>query len=819
MINRIRGLYARYADRHASLILPAMDLPDFDGDAPGRIERITITGKLIRIEGWSFADQVVLSWAGGSVVQRPHINRPDVAAVFGASGDETGIVLDAPAGLGPYRLTLRHGHAEATVSVAEASAFRLALSRLRLLFRFARDLVAIAPATIRWQRTRDPAERAWVKRRLGLDTIHAQAALNARTFLADGAEDTDVPGDPVTIILPVYNAHDLLIDSLHRVKAHTDLPWHLVLVEDCSSDPRIRPMLRDWAGREGDAVTLLENTENQGFIKSVNRALDVAAAKATHVILLNSDALVPQGWASRLLRPILEDPTVASVTPMSNDAEIYSVPTICKRTVLEPGEADRLDEIARGLDARALQCLAPTGVGFCMAMNRAFLQRIPRLDTEFGRGYGEEVDWCQKARALGGAHRVAANLFVEHRGGESFGSVEKQALVLKNNAIISARYITYDRDVQRFISEDPLVSPRLALGLALVDARAEGPVPVYLAHSLGGGAEIYLQERIEKDLALGQPSVVLRVGGAHRFQLELRCPSGETTGTTNDADLVARLLCILTRKRIVYSCGVGDPVAHQLPDVLLSLQGPGDLLEVLMHDYFPISPSYCLLDQTGTFRGPVTSENRDPAHCFGGKLDLQSWQKAWGRLLCAADEIVVFSESSRNLVLSTYPALGDTIALRPHGLHVSVDPVEPPDTGKTVIGVLGNIGYQKGAALLVDLARHVKTDPEVELALIGNIDPNFGLPRHVAVHGDYHIQDLPNLASRYGVTCWLIPSIWPETFSYTTHECLATGLPVFAFDIGAQGDAVKAAPNGRAIAFSEDGAVAENVLQRIKQAR
>lgn len=99
MINRIRGLYARYADRHASLILPAMDLPDFDGDAPGRIERITITGKLIRIEGWSFADQVVLSWDGGSVVQRPHINRPDVAAAFGASGDETGIVLDAPAGL------------------------------------------------------------------------------------------------------------------------------------------------------------------------------------------------------------------------------------------------------------------------------------------------------------------------------------------------------------------------------------------------------------------------------------------------------------------------------------------------------------------------------------------------------------------------------------------------------------------------------------------------------------------------------------------------------------------------------------------------
>ncbi len=52
------------------------------------------------------------------------------------------------------------------------------------------------------------------------------------------------------------------------------------------------------------------------------------------------------------------------------------------------------------------------------------------------------------------------------------------------------------------------------------------------------------------------------------------------------------------------------------------------------------------------------------------------------------------------------------------------------------------------------------------------------------------------LAARYGITHWLIPSIWPETISYTVHECLATGLPTMAFDLGAQGDAVRAAENG-----------------------
>ena len=54
---------------------------------------------------------------------------------------------------------------------------------------------------------------------------------------------------------------------------------------------------------------------------------------------------------------------------------------------------------------------------------------MPEFDTTFGRGYGEEVDWCQKVRALGGRHLGLPGLFVEHRGGESFGSEEKLKLV------------------------------------------------------------------------------------------------------------------------------------------------------------------------------------------------------------------------------------------------------------------------------------------------------------------------------------------------------------------------------------------------------
>ncbi|MEM8582435.1 MAG: glycosyl transferase, partial [Pseudomonadota bacterium] len=88
----------------------------------------------------------------------------------------------------------------------------------------------------------------------------------------------------------------------------------------------------------------------------------------------------------------------------------------------------------------------------------------------------------------------------------------------------------------------------------------------------------------------------------------------------------------------------------------------------------------------------------------------------------------------------------------------------------------------------------------------------FNLPNGIPCTGTYQSGDISALAERYGVTRWLIPSIWPETFSFTTHEALATGLPVHAFHLGAQGGAVSKARNGIPVHFDPDADLAEFVL-------
>ena len=119
-----------------------------------------------------------------------------------------------------------------------------------------------------------------------------------------------------------------------------------------------------------------------------------------------------------------------------------------------------------------------------------------------------------------------------------------------------------------------------------------------------------------------------------------------------------------------------------------------------------------------------------------------------------------------------------------------------------MIGVLGNIGQHKGAAVLAALSRQLARSRIADLVLLGQLDPAYDLARPARVHGAYSPDQIAALVARYGITCWLIPAIWPETFSFTTHEALATGLPVICFDLGAQAEAV-----ARALAHGAAGAV------------
>ncbi|MCU4653106.1 glycosyltransferase [Roseibacterium sp. SDUM158016] len=756
----------------------------------------------LHVTGWALLVPLRFRWRGGVHDVVPDKPRADVARRLGQGGN-TGFAVTLPReARGLCAEVATPSGRWRRVAVPHPDAPPSAAHR-RMIRAFLRDLCRAAPALLRHAIRPEAASKTAVKRALGLDGVPPVPLLDPRWFGIGGMEQHKVP---FTLVIPVHDAFDLLKEALDRVARHTAGDWRVIVIDDASTDPRVRPWLLDWVTVQEGRARLIALDRNIGFVGAVNLGLEAAEGCPGPVVLLNSDALVPQGWAPRLLAP-LSDPRVASVTPMSNDAEIFGAPLPGVPVSLLPGAADAADRVARALACPGELPSAPTGVGFCMALSRRWLARVPRLDPAFGRGYGEEVDWCRRTTALGARHVCQPALFVEHRGGQSFGA-EKAARVRAANAMIARRHPGHDAEVQAFFAADPLRTPRMALAVALAGAIARGPLPLYLAHALGGGAEDALDTEIARDLDRVGAALVLRVGGARRFRLEVHLPQGQIAGDTGRDRDIRALLAPVPRLRIVYSCGVGDPDPVALPRLLLSLRRPGrgDRLAARLHDYFPLSPSYCLLGSNGRFGGPVSTGDADPVHAArrpdGSPVSLAAWRAAWGAFLAECDEITVFSQASAALCAAAYPSHAERIALRPHAVTGAPGRVTPPADATGAIGILGNLNAQKGADVVAALAERLRRagDPR-PVVVIGNCDAACPMPASVRLHGGYRRDEIAALARRYGIGSWIVPSVWPETFSFTTHEALATGLPVLAFDIGGQGEAVAAAPNGRQVPY------------------
>jgi len=264
----------------------------------------------------------------------------------------------------------------------------------------------------------------------------------------------------IDVIIPVYRG--LLqtrrcIDSVLRAQQAT--PFEVVAVDDASPDPEISRQLRELAGQ--GRITLLANESNLGFVHSVNRGM--ALHPERDVVLLNSDTEVANDWLDRLRRCACGQPDVGTVTPFSNSATICSYPfegwTKGVPGTLGLAALDRLFATANA--GRTVEL--PTAVGFCMYIRRACLDRVGLFDAgRFGRGYGEENDFCMRAAGAGWRSVLAGDVFVYHEGAVSF-SEERSVLTENAGKALADLHPDYVRKVREFVVRDPASALRSAV--------------------------------------------------------------------------------------------------------------------------------------------------------------------------------------------------------------------------------------------------------------------------------------------------------------------------------------------------------------------
>src|SRR5204862_200632 len=210
----------------------------------------------------------------------------------------------------------------------------------------------------------------------------------------------------VDIIIPNYGAADELRDCIASVAAHTDLETHRVIL--AMDGPQELPSLPAW--------TILRNERRIAFAASLNRGI---AESTPDVVLLNSDTIVTPRWIEKLIDAAYSHEDIGTVTPLSNNATLCSVPRAFEENLI-PDIASFAERVER-VSMRSYPRI-PTGVGFCLYIRRALLDDIGLFDAKrFADGYGEENEFCLRALDRGWLHIADDATFIYHPGHRSFG--------------------------------------------------------------------------------------------------------------------------------------------------------------------------------------------------------------------------------------------------------------------------------------------------------------------------------------------------------------------------------------------------------------
>ncbi len=280
-------------------------------------------------------------------------------------------------------------------------------------------------------------------------------------------EGNDALQQPVDVLVPVYEGLNETLECLNSVLRHRHLnqtEHRLVVLDDATPNIELRKALEALA--EGGLIHYLRQPSNLGFIRNTNRGM--ALSPDRDVVWLNADTRVHGDWLDRLRTVAYEAEDIASVTPFTNNGELMSFPVSrVSHDMPSVEQQAELDCLAAQTAKGAVEI--ETGCGFCLYIKRSALDAVGYLDEiHLLRGYGEETDWCLRARSLGWRHMGAPQVFVAHQGGISFGD-EKAMRVAHNNAILRRRYPNAESRYKTFCLRDPLRTARQRLQRARIE--------------------------------------------------------------------------------------------------------------------------------------------------------------------------------------------------------------------------------------------------------------------------------------------------------------------------------------------------------------
>ena len=617
----------------------------------------------------------------------------------------------------------------------------------------------------------------------------------------------------VDIIIPVYKGFDETLRCLHTVlTAENTAGANLIVIDDASPDPDLSAKLSELA--EAGLFTLLVNETNLGFVKTANRGMRLNTAR--DIVLLNSDTEVYDFWLDQILAHAASDTTIASITPLSNNATICSYPVTLENNNyhIEIG-GPAINQIAFEVN-KGQAVDVPTGVGFCMYIRREALSQTGYFDEfNFAKGYGEENDFCMRTAQGGWRNVLALDTYVRHHGEVSFGK-SASAAQAKGLLALTKKHPVYPGVVENYIKRDPARSGRARIDAARLKYSL-GDIALFVSHDWGGGIERSIKDLSAELDEEGLSVVVLRSLGAKTELVRVDVgdgfltPSLERIHINADAELLAEIIAILAPK-LIHVHSLSALISTGRASAMRLIRESGVPYYFTCHDYALICPHTQFVTPAGSYCGEpgpagcVSCIKRHPPQ--NGWVTIDSYQSSYRDFIRGAHRVFAPSQDAA-IRVNTF--LGEDICI------VSVHPElhtmqrDVRQVGKirgkafrkmsTRIALAGAIGPHKGRDIMESCARDSDARGlDIYFRLIGYSDTgSIDIP-NLTVTGKYRDDaECMALLKQYQPHFVAFLSIWPETYSYALSLAFRANIPPVVFDIGAMAERVRLAGFGHCV--------------------
>lgn len=645
--------------------------------------------------------------------------------------------------------------------------------------------------------------------------------------------------EPTTIIVPVYNAYEDTKKCIESVIKNTNIPYKLYIINDRSSDPRIKPMLDDYAERY-ENISVLHNKRNKGFVANVNIGFKHTTGD---VVLLNSDTIVTPKWLMKLKTAAYTQHNIATVTPLSNNSGAFSVPEINKQNLIKSELGlNSIANIIEKLDGPLIE--TPTANGFCMFIRRSVIRDLGDFDLNFGRGYCEENDFSMRAIDAGWKNVIDTKTFIYHNESASFTN-EKQTLLKTNKEYLRRKHPTYKKRVTEFLNDPEYKKIREKIVEALASTNADEHDKkniLYVIHE-GKGGTLHTTIDLMQHISKKYNTYILTASRSHIYLYTYLPSPNYNMGIDVDKEFKQNLKPVI-QWRILGKYTVEefsiDRFEHIYYNVLQQLnidivhirhlvRHTFDMprvahimgLKVILsfHDFYFVCPSHNLLDENIKYCGgectPIVSEDPKVSQCqvmlgIGVKLAkkfLPTWREYVSEMFEFCDEFITTSKSTYDIYTRIYPKLRDKpFHIIEHGRDLSTPDVIDVDfkiSDEKPIRILipGNINLSKGAKFIKEL-KSLDKNNHLELHFMGDVYGQYDFNKMGVVHSPYNRSEFTDMVRKINPHFIGIFSIWPETYCHTLTEAWSSGVPVIGIDLGAVGERIK--KNGGGFLLSQD---------------